>query len=415
MLQALRRFWTQFLRKSRTIDSEPLNKLSLIVIIIVDIFIAVNVFSGLADISQWHLSPTQAYPCYAEWDNYRVQTAKNKNYRDDEILRRSIPNKSIALPPVQQRYREAAEGHLGTLSTTCLQYAGFQDKVNNSANQQRFNSFQIKQTKISQLEQANAKIRSQYDSTLLEKIAGQASEKSINTVSAEQAKQELDKNTSAIATLKQEIATLQAELIAQPDNAEFLKFLKTENKFREVEKGYKSLSFWYPSIQLGFQAVFLLPLIFIAFSIHSFAQRKGYGLLSLISWHLLVIFFIPLVIKIFEFLQIGAFFEFIAKLIRTLLGGLLFLISYIYIFLIPLIGFGIIKLGQKLIFNRKSQAASRVQASRCIKCAKKIRQHDSYCSHCGFYQYIECPHCHEQTYKYLPYCKHCGSPQPNLI
>jgi predicted RNA-binding Zn-ribbon protein involved in translation (DUF1610 family) len=79
--------------------------------------------------------------------------------------------------------------------------------------------------------------------------------------------------------------------------------------------------------------------------------------------------------------------------------------------LIPLVGFGIIKFFQKIVFNAKVQAASRVQKSCCIKCAKKIKQQDTYCPHCGYYQYIECPSCHNLTYKYLPYCKQCGYSQ----
>ena len=140
-------------------------------------------------------------------------------------------------------------------------------------------------------------------------------------------------------------------------------------------------------------------------------ERKRYGLISLISWHLLVIFFIPLILKIFEFLQIGPLFELLLDFISFLLGGLLFLISYVYILLIPLVGFAIIKFFQKFVFNAKIQAASRVQKSRCLKCAKKIRLHDSYCPHCGFYQYVECENCHHLTYKNLPYCKECGSSQ----
>ncbi|MHC5830503.1 MAG: hypothetical protein ACYT04_84815, partial [Nostoc sp.] len=111
----------------------------------------------------------------------------------------------------------------------------------------------------------------------------------------------------------------------------------------EVDKGYHQALFWYPSIQLAFQSLFLIPLILIALSVHKFAQGRGYGLISLISWHLLVIFFIPLIVKIFEFLQIGVIFKFFFKIISAIFGGLLFLISYIYILLIPIIGFGIIQ------------------------------------------------------------------------
>ncbi len=250
-----------------------------------------------------------------------------------------------------------------------------------------------------------------YDSTLLEKIAGQPREQSINLVEAEKAKQQLEQNNRNIARLKQEIAQLKNQLTAKPESLAFINFLKNNRTFQSIENAYQRASFWCPSIQFSFQALFLLPLIFLSLSVDNFAQRKGYGLIALISWHLSVVFFVPLIFKIFEFLQFGAIFQVIFDMISTLFGGLVFLVSYAYILLIPLIGFGIIKFFQKVVFNPKVQAARRVQKLRCIRCANKIPTHDAYCPHCGFYQYAECHNCHSMTYKYLPYCKQCGQSQ----
>ncbi|MDZ8054387.1 MAG: hypothetical protein RMX68_019100 [Aulosira sp. ZfuVER01] len=408
MLARIRRLWNQLFNKTRTINNEPLNSVSLIVIIVIDIFILINVFTGLDDISRWHLSPYQTYPCYSEWQNYRTQNTKDKDY---EIIRLSLPYTINNQSSFQQTYQQAQTGHLGQVSSTCLEYAGYKDKINNSANQQIIKSVEQRQTKISSLEQSNRNIRAQYDSTLLEKIAGQPREQSINQVAAEKAKQNLEQNNSQIATLKTEISNQKTELLSKTESVSFLAFLKDENKFSEVEKGHKQASFWYPSIQLGFQTLFLLPLILIAFSVHNFAQHRRYGIIALISWHLLIVFFIPLILKIFEFLQVGAIFQFLFDIISTIFGGLLFLISYIYILLIPLVGFGIIKFFQQFVFNAKLQAAKRVQNSCCVNCAKRIRQQDNHCPHCGYYQYMECQNCHELTYKLLPYCKHCGYSQ----
>ncbi|MUG92628.1 hypothetical protein F7734_09250 [Scytonema sp. UIC 10036] len=407
MLARIRRLLRQFFTKSRTINNEPLNKVSLIVIIFIDIFILINVFTGLDDISRWHLSPSQAYPCYSEWNNYRTQTDKDKDY---EIIRLLLTDTNTE-PSFQRNYQQIQEGHLGKVTEFCLNYAGYKDKIYTSKNQQTIKTIDQKQTNISKLEQDNRNIRDRYDSTLLEKLAGQPRSESINPVGAEKAKQTLEQNANNISTLIREISNLKNQLLAKPESVNFINFLKDEGKFSTVEKGYKQAAFWYPSIQFAFQSIFLLPLILLALSVHRFAGARGYGLISLISWHLLVIFFIPLILKIFEFLQFGAIFEFLFNVISTIFGGLLFLISYVYILLIPLIGFGLIKFIQKVIFNPKVQAANRVQKSRCLKCAKKIRHHDVYCSHCGYHQYTECPNCHNFTYKHLPYCRECGYSQ----
>ncbi|MEH1938340.1 MAG: hypothetical protein V7L14_32475 [Nostoc sp.] len=408
MFARIRRLLSQFFSKSRTINNEPLNKVSLIVIILIDIFILFNVFTGLDDISRWYISPTEAYPCYSEWQDYRTKTTKDKDY---EIVRLSLPSDTNNQLSFQRNYQQAEVGHLGKVSKTCLQYADYKDKINNPEKQQLIRNIDQEQAKISTFEQENRTIQAQYDSTLLEKIAGQGREQSINQVSAEKAKQALQQNNRQISTFKQEISTLKNELLGKAESISFIAFLKDNNQFREVDKGYHQASFWYPSIQLAFQALFLLPLIIVALSVHKFAQRRGYGLISLISWHLLVIFFIPLIIKIFEFLQIGAIFKFIFDIISVIFVGLLFLINYVYILMIPIIGFGIIQFFQKFVFNAKVQAASRVQKSRCVNCAKKIQHLDTYCPHCGYDQYIECQNCHNLTYKHLSYCKHCGTSQ----
>ncbi|MEA5573305.1 hypothetical protein [Calothrix sp. UHCC 0171] len=408
MFTRIRRLLSQFFSNSRTINNEPLNKVSLIVIIVIDIFILINVFTGLDDISRWHLNPTQAYPCYSEWKNYRETTLKDKDY---EILKFLPTDNTINSPSLQQTYQQEEIGHLGKVSEICLDYATSKDKIKNPENQQTIKTIISKEKEISSLEQTNRNIRAQYDSTLLEKIAGQNRQQSINLVGAEKAKQQLDQNNRKISTLKTEISNLKNLLLGKSESISFITFLKDNDKFIALEKGYKQASFWYPSIQLAFQSLFLLPLIIVALLSHKFALSRGYGLISLISWHLLVIFFIPLLIKVFEFLQIGAIFQFLFDIVRTLFGGLLFLISYAYILLIPLLGFGIIKFLQKIVFNPKVQAASRLQNSRCLNCAKKIHHHDAYCPHCGYYQYVECPNCNNLTYKNLPHCKHCGHPQ----
>lgn len=402
MFTKLNNLWNQFFRRSRRINDKPLNKVSLLVIIIVDIFILVNVFTGLDDISRWHLSPQQVYTCYSEWPSYKTNNSPDRDY--DLITTFLVDYKN-------NNYQDEEIGHLGKVSPICLQYADIKNKLNNQENKTLLSKIQTKQDNINILENNNRIIRSQYDSTLLEKIAGQSANNSINRVKAEEAKQKLEENNKKISKIKEEIVKLKNELLQKPSSQNLLAFMRNESKFNDVEAGYKNATFWYPSIQLGFQVLFLAPLIIVALLVNQYAQSRGYGLIALISWHLLVIFFIPLIFKAFEFLQIGIITQFIFDIIGAIFGGLVFLVQYVYILLIPLFGFAIIKFWQKFVFNTKSQAAKRVQKSQCINCAKTIKNQDAHCPHCGYYQYVECHHCHELTYKNLPYCYHCGTAQ----
>lgn len=408
MLVKLRRLINQFFDKSSTLNKEPLNKVSLIVIILIDIFILINVFNGLNDISNWHLNPREQYPCYQEWNDFQKQQIADKQYN---ILRATFSNKDFNQTNFLVNNQDSHISRLGNVNNLCLRYANYRNSVNNPKNQKVAKNIDAKQQQISKLEQANSTLRAQYDSTLLEKIAAQPRNQSINSVSAEQAKEQLTKNEREITVLQADINNLKKDLLNNPSSVQFLNLLKDKAQFDQVNSGYKNATFWYPTIQFTFQSLFLLPLILIALFIHRSAQRKNYGLISLISWHLLVIFFIPLILKIFEFLQFDIIFDFIFKIIQTIFGGLIFLISYVYILMIPLIGFGIIKILQLFIFNSKGQVTKRFQQSRCLRCAKRIRQNDVYCPHCGYNQYVYCDHCHRPTYKHLSYCKHCGFTQ----
>jgi hypothetical protein len=418
MFTRLHRVAGRLFDRSRTINNEPLNKMSLIVVILVDLFILSNVFTGLDDISRWHLSPAQSHPCYAEWSTYQTTT----NRKDYDVIRQAISLKSRASDDynysdsavkvnLSQKYQEDIKNRLGTISNICFEYAGIRDKINTIENQKTVASVDRQQADIGKLESANQTIKSQYDSSLLEKIAGQERGKSINQVGAEKAKQTLDQNNLKISALKLATTNLKNTLITKPESTAFINLLKDNNKFTPLKSSYQQASFWYPSIQFGFQSAFLFPLILGALIINNFAQRRGYGLIALISWHLLVIFLIPLLFKVFEFLQVGVLFTFISKVIYSIFGSLLFLISYVYILLIPLLGFGLIKVFQEFVFNSKIQTAKRVQKSQCVKCASKIRSSDLYCPHCSTYQLSDCLNCHGLTYKSLPYCNQCGHAQ----
>jgi len=402
-------FFSLFVNRSSTINNEPVNKVSLIVIILVDIFILINVFTGLDDISNWHLSPNQAYPCYQEWQSYQTSYIKDLEFR---FVQQAITSDRIEeAAKYKQAYLNLENDRLGKVSEVCLVHGELKDGVNNSTNKQISSKINDISEDISKLDRSSRNIESQYDSTLLEKIAGQPQNNSINTVNAGRAKQQIDRNNREISKLNQEINNLKNELIKKPEVISYISFLNDRTKFKETESGYNQAAFWYPSIQISFQSLFLLPLIAIALSIHNYSNRKGFGLVSLISWHLLVIFSIPLLLKIFEFLQVGIIFRFIFDIIEVLFGGLLFLVSYVYIFIIPLVGFLIIKFFQKITSNPKGKVTTRVQKSQCIRCAKKIRLHDLYCPYCGFDQYINCENCQTSTYKNLPFCKQCGHKQ----
>lgn len=419
MFTALRRNYSRFLRNSREVNNEPLNKVSLVIIILIDLFILFNTFQGLNEIGAWPISPDLAYPCQYDWQNYRQTQTPNK---DIAILRQTIeqqpfgpinsfPAAEAPIRTFQQQYQQNEQGHLGEVSDICLRYGALKDQVTNPEIKAFKQEIDQKQTQIQKLEASSTQIREQYDSSLLDQIAGQTADQSINNVAASQAKQTLAENNNQIFARKKAIQSLEQKILQHPASLEFVKLLQNDQEWKRLDQAYGHASFWHPSLQLFFQSLFLLPLIGFTLWMYQFCQRRGYGLAALINWHLLVVFLIPLVFKLFEFFQFGPIFIALSKFIVEIAQGMVFLVRYAAILTIPLIGFGLIRFFQRFVFNPKLQAANRVQQSRCIRCAKKLSPQDHHCPHCGYFQLTNCVSCHELTYKHLPHCNQCGASQ----
>ena len=403
MFSWLKRTANKFVNKSTSIAQEPLNKVSIIIIIILDIFVLFNVFSGLDSISQWPLTPSEELPCYSAYTNYQIATNKDTF----ELKAKTIEN-------IVEKYKFSQEeideetNRLGKVSSLCQNYLSLEKSLNTPENQELTTNINGLREDINRLEEEISNLKSQYDSTLLEKIAGQNQNQSINQANADNIKAKIDDRTIEIKQIRENIANNQNILLNNPSSVSLLNLLNDESQYELVKQAYKKADFWYPNKKILLQGLFLLPLIFIAYYWHNWSNFNGKNLQTLISWHLLLIFCIPLVIKFFEFIQFGNLVAIVVDFITTILGGLLFLASYLYIFVIPLLGFWLIKFLQKFIFNAKIQAKKRVQKVRCINCNLKLRLSDEFCPNCGYHQYRECPNCQQKTYKFTNFCHQCG-------
>ncbi len=403
MFSFIKKISNKLIHKSTYIHHEPINKVSLVILILIDVFVLVNVFSGLNSISQWPLSPSEEFPCFLAYQDYQTADKKGTTAFNVTTIENLIEqNKSSPSLAVDNSNR------LGQSSNLCTNYTRLSKAINTAENVQLKASIDKQKSEVYSLKQDIQTLQSQYNSTLLEKIAGQPTEKSINKVNADRVKSEIERNQKQIANKEKEITDRQTKLIKDPASEAYLKLLNNTSEYQAIKKGYESAEFWYPNKQLLLQTLFLLPLILIAYLWHSTAIRKNIGLQALLSWHLLLIFCIPLLIKFFEFLQFGNLVGIVIDLIIDLFGGLVFIASYALILIIPLLGLGLIKILQRWVFNTRLQAKKRIQKVRCINCNFQLRLTDEFCPSCSFNQYIDCSNCHHKTYKFTKFCSSCG-------
>jgi hypothetical protein len=404
MFALLKRLWRQLIRRSTYVHNESINLASIIVLVLIDIFVLFNVFSGLGNIADLPLSPAEEFPCFSAYQTYQTSNQKGTFEFNSATLENIIhnPNEIPFIPDSKKT------GRWGKVSSQCNDLSRLAKEIDSDSNVKLKASINKDRKIISNLNQEIATLQRQYDSTLLEKIAGQSPQKSINQASADQVKPKIDANKSKISTQKALILEKQTKLVQQPSSQSYLKLLNDVTQYKVIKSNYYSAQFWYPNKQLLLQALFLLPLIFLAYFINAFAAKRNKGILALISWHLLLIFCIPLLIKFFEFIQFGNIVVSILEKLTALLGGLLFITSYLLILIIPLAGLGLIKFLQKFVFNPKVQARNRIQNTRCINCNFKLSTGDKFCLSCGFNQFVDCSNCHQGTYKFTRFCKHCG-------
>jgi hypothetical protein len=408
ILSFIKNIFNKLIQKSTQIHHEPINKISIVILIFIDVFVLMNVFSGLWSISAWPLNPSEELPCYAPYERYQTDNRKGTFEFNASTIENIINEQNLYLKSSVNLSKR-----LGNPSNLCTEYTRLEKEIASTDNIQLKKSIDIDRNKISSLNQENQTLQRQYDSSLLEKIAGQSRQKSINIASSDQAKSKIDANNESIKQKKEQVKEKQTRLIKGSISEAYLKLLGDGSKYSEIKSAYQSAVFWHPNKILLLQILFLLPLIVIAYVWHTFSNRKNKGLQSLLSWHLLLIFCIPLLIKFFEFIQFGNIVSTILLSITSLLGGLLFIASYGLILIIPLFGFGLIKFLQAFIFNSRVQARNRIQKVRCIRCNSKLRLGDEFCPFCGFEQYVDCASCHQKTYKLANFCNTCGHPQEN--
>ena len=401
MISFLKKIGKNIIRKSTYLQQTPLNKVSLVILIIIDIFVLSNVFIGLGSISAWPLNPSEELPCYSPYQSYHTSTNKNTVELNVTIIQNlADPNRSS--PNVKE------ENRLGKVSNLCTNYAKLEKEVKNPETIKLNTDINQLNDQVSALEDNIKTLKSQYESTLLEKIAKQDPKKSINQAKADEIKGKIDNLNQEIIKKRKEITAKKNQLIQHPTAVNYLKVLNDSAEYDRINKAYQSAAFWYPNKLFVLQILFLFPLIIIGYFWHSKSTAKNQGLQSLISWHLLLIFCIPLIFKFFEFIQFGNLVRVVIDVILVLVGGLQFIASYLLILIIPLIGFGLIKFMQTFIANPQVQAKNRIQLQRCINCNFKLQLGDEFCPNCGFNQYIECTNCHHKTYKFTPYCRSCG-------
>jgi len=385
-------------------DREPLAKLSLVIIIALDIFILCVVFRGLSDHTRQITSPQEYIP-------YECRRALiEKGWSSANWIDRLQDLVLIEYNNYSYRYQNELfdEAHLKEMHPECQR---FFRKIKQVIEDQGLTAlFKTRQKLIHDKEaqtEAYKKSKPVYDSTLLEDIKDKDADSDRLPSISEVQRQ----GAASIELLNSQISAIEKQIIEHPLTIDFWQMLEPENGDirEELVQGLRRFEFWYPLKEFAWQFIFLLPLFFIFYIWGAKSLSKGNGLQTLISSHLLVITSIPIFIKtiqlVFELIP-EHFFRELFRLLK--LFHLIALWHYFLIIISICAALLLIYILQKKLFDKERLMKKRLTKGQCQECGKRLPKGSSACPFCGSRQYKSCPHCRQNTFISADFCTNCG-------
>lgn len=387
-------------RLTRFNQEQPLGKLSLIIVILLDIFLLSVVFVGLSAHTKQLSSIYEYFPyeCRQVLIEQRWSSANQLDKLQDIVL--TDYNQYLRRDSFFDDYK------LGKMHPECREY--FQsvkaiaedDKIKNM-----FIDRQNLQRKLTDWRSRHNISKDVYDTQLLEKIAdAKTSPGTSTTASMRQAGQEYEKINTQIQELSESINS-------QPPIKEFFeKFGSSNSSKRDILiSDIKKYEVFYAFKELCWQFLFLLPIFAAALFWHIRSVNKNCPTQTLFSAHLLTIASIPIIFKVIKLvidLIPNTFFRALFKILQKL--HIIALWHYFLIVIGLSVAILIVYLIQKKFFNKQRIYEKRLIAGRCCFCGKKLPSQSPCCPFCGQSQLRQCPSCHSDTFVGGSHCVSCG-------
>ncbi len=386
--------------------NEPLSGFSLVIIIFLDIFVLIALFQGLSAQTASFTAPSDIIPYNCQ--NIAIDT---ENYSESQKIDQLLSQAKTYQYDDYSGYSSATTvgNHPKDLHTECLKIQNLFSKMTSDTDFYKLldERDQI-MNRASSVESDISRLKGTYDTVLLEKIANQPKTESISETSAGNIKQDLQKRTDELSSIRAEEKANLA-LIEQNTNLQGILTYLTPELAKILRNTLNRLEFYYPLKRLGVELLFLIPLFLIVWFWNNSSIRRENDTQSLVSSHLLVVIFIPIFYKICEgILEIIP--ERLLQALMKFLQDLQIMMLWYYFLILLAIGIALaaIYFLQKKVFNRKRLLEKRVEGNECQFCGKHLREGDIHCPFCGENQFRKCGKCKEETYRELPICRKCG-------
>lgn len=383
-----------------SLDSQPLSKAALIIILFLDIFILISIFDGLEKHTRQLASPDDFIP-----DSCR-EIVINRDWNSASRLE----NLSAILLSYSNSYYRIEENRQER-HPVCAPYLDQLDRMKNNREllalveeRGRFDR------EVQVLQRDIANLKGVYDTALLETIADQRA----GQANIEAIKKNVQGKSENLNTLRGQISALEQQINGDSQVKQFWEKLETLQLIdrERLKADLRTMNFWHPVKRLAMQMIFLLPLLAIFALWNNASIAKNRGTQKLVSSHLLVVSFVPIFFKIIETVYDIIPKKLLKRLIELLESLKLVAIwHYLVIAVAVALALCLIYIFQKKLFSRDKLMERRIAKGLCQQCGKHLPPESMACPFCGFAQFKPCGTCNQSTPVYGKYCKGCGKKQ----
>ncbi|WP_242394463.1 zinc ribbon domain-containing protein [Anaeromyxobacter oryzisoli] len=377
-------------------EGEPLGKLALAIVLLLDAFVLGAIFEGLDQHTRQLAAPEDRVP-------YLCRTA---------VIARDW-NATTRL----ERLADAVESRRGFIfqderrpapHPVCAPFLAAVDAASRDEALTRTLGHRAAIAReLGEAREALSRVKGSYDTALLRTVAGKAGAPS--GVAA--IEQDVLARTASVEALTAKLAATDAELqAARPVAAVWAALAATRDADRDrLEADLRRLEFWHPLKVLGMQLLFLLPLLGVFYAWSAASLRRGRGVQTLVASHLLVVAAIPVLLRIAD-----AVYDVLPKrLLRALIQllerlQLVALWHYAVIAAAVVTGLLLVALVQLKLFSRKRLLERRIARALCQDCGRRLPAGARACPFCGMDQFRACPSCGGPMHVHAPFCQECG-------
>lgn len=383
-----------------SLDSQPLSKAALVIILFLDIFILTAIFNGLDEHTRQLTSPDDRIPHTCR--EIVINNRWNATNRIDNLSQIVILH-STRYYPVEEKKKD--------LHPVCAPYLDLVDQIkNDKALTLAFEDRTKFVQEARDLQREIGNLKGAYDTSLLETIARQKQGQG----HVQSLQKDIRQKTDTLNTLQGQIVALDQKVNGNEKIKQLWERIQgLSARDRDTLKtDLRTMYFWHPVKRLGMQMLFLLPLFAVFYIWNNASIRKNRGIQALVSSHLLVVSFIPIFFKIIE-----TVYDIIPKKLLKKLMDLLESLKlvaiwhYLVIALAVAAALFLIYIFQKKLFSREKLTERRIAKGQCQECGKHLPTGSVACTFCGFGQFRSCNSCGKPTLVYGKFCRECGKGQ----